>query len=224
MTCHPVRAQAPTAPAQIDLVQAAQYHLQRAGLSPDILAAAGLTPAHVHELVNRYATFVVANPGLLSTRETALRSARDGLKTLIVRSMSKPWPTMQADLDAARLNVTLAESQNRATLDSLFSGCVSHLAPEVVSRLTLARTMVDEGLPVVFIFTSRTRSQINQLRAALAAESSDRSSPAHDSLLANTRAEASTAQATAFLASSGEIVRQTYASAVSSIADQVPSP
>lgn len=164
------RARALTAliePAASELAVA----LIRAGMGPEALAAAGLSPGGATMVVSNLRDFMIANPAALDVADAAFASAKqsvDELKRLIQSGQGEAEDVTA--YNAAKTQLSLAQTQRQSVLDDFFTAATADLGQTQKDTLTAIKGNSDWDRPAEFLVVNRTQAQWVELRECLANE------------------------------------------------------
>ena len=145
--------------------------LIRAGLDPEALAAAGLSPGNVTALVGDAYEHLIANQTALELADAAHAQARqqaDQLKRVIQSGRAS-----QEQIDAypaATLEVSQIQTQRQLLLAGIFEAATADLSQSKRNTLAAIRANRDWKLPLEFLTVDRTEAQWVELRDCLANE------------------------------------------------------
>lgn len=169
-TTQRARARALTAliePAASELAVA----LMRAGMGPEALAAAGLSPNGATTVVSNLRNFMIANPVALDVADTAFASAKqsvDQLKRLIQSGQGAAEDVTA--YNAAKTQLLLAQTQRQNVLNDFFTAATADLGQTQQDTLTAIRGNCDWDRPTEFLVLSHTDADWVELRECLANE------------------------------------------------------
>ncbi len=147
------------------------HGLLRAGLDPEALTAAGLSAGAVTTLISDAYGHLVDSPGVIDLADAAYAQAKpecDRLERLVRSGRANP-EEINACV-AARMAVTLAESQRESLLGDMFSAGTWGLSEAQRSTLAAIRSNSNWDLPTEFLVVDHTEAEWVQLREALANE------------------------------------------------------
>lgn len=184
-------------PPPVDL----RVTLLRAGLSPEALAAAGVTPVAVASTLQAAAQQLAGAPSALANADLAFANARresDRLERLI--QSGKGSQEDVAAYQAAKAALEAATAQRQAALDAVLTAATSSLPAAQRTALLNARANAAWNLPPEFLVVNRSQEDWVRLRDALANEKiarklGDQADPAAQAQLANWRAAPAVAMA-----------------------------
>lgn len=175
--------------------------LLRAGLSPEALAAAGVSSASISSTLSAAAQSLAGSPDALATADAAYATARvnsDRLERLI--QSGKGHEQEVAAYQVAKAALTTAEVQRQAVLDGIFAAATANLSSTQRTALTNLRANSSWNLPREFLVVNRDQAEWVRLRDALANERisrklGDEADAAAQAQLANWRAAPTVAAA-----------------------------
>jgi hypothetical protein len=145
--------------------------LVRAGLDPEALAAAGVSPSAIDTVVGDVVDHMTANPGSLELADSAYAAARqerDQLKRVIQSGRAT-----QEQIDAypgAVGGFALAQSQRQSALDDVFTAGTATLSQGQRNTLISLRGNAAWDLPLEFLVLDLSEADWVQLRDYLANE------------------------------------------------------
>ncbi len=179
--------------------------LLRAGLDPEALTAAGLSPGAATTLISDAYGHLIDNPGVIDLADAAYAQAKPECDRLerLVRS-GRATPEEVNACGAARMALTLAESQRESVLSDMFSAGTWGLSEAQGSTLAAIRSNSNWDLPTEFLVVDHTEAEWVQLREALAneriaAKLSEDPDPGAQAILAQFRSDPLVAMARANL-------------------------
>jgi len=192
----PMVATLPQLPNGQPLEHPAQFNvlLTRAGLSPDALAAAGVSELSVSTIVSSALTSVQAHPQVLATLDMSFAEARresDERRRRIQSGLGTEADVTIYQASSAAMNS--AEAQRETFLTELLATATANLPPEQRTALVAIRANSTWNLPKQYMVVNRTQEQWVALRDALAneriaAKLGEEPDPACQALLATCRA------------------------------------
>lgn len=162
----PRHAEEPAAPTAVELAAA----LHRVGLSPERLAAAGLTAIEASTLVQNAAAHLDGERfQSLQQADTAVRDASRDVQRLerLARS-GRATSGDLGDLTTGRAALAGAESALRSALGALYDAAADGLSGPKAARLATLRANAGWDLPVQYLAASRSEAEWVALRDALA--------------------------------------------------------
>ncbi len=145
--------------------------LIRAGMGPEALAAAGLSPGGATTVVSNLRNFIIANPAALDVADAAFASAKqsvDELKRLIQSGQGAAEDVTA--YNAAKTQVLLAQTQRQNVLDDFFNAATASLGQAQQDTLTAIRGNSDWDRPTEFLVLNHTDADWVDLRECLANE------------------------------------------------------
>ncbi len=175
--------------------------LLRAGLSPEALAAAGVSSGSISSALSAAAQSLAGSPDALVTADAAYATARvnsDRLERLI--QSGKGHEQEVAAYQAAKTTLATAETERQAVLDGIFAAATANLSSAQRTALTNLRANASWNLPKEFLVVNRDQAEWVRLRDALANEKishklGDEADAGAQTQLANWRANSSVAAA-----------------------------
>jgi hypothetical protein len=187
--------------------------LLRAGLSPEALAAAGVTPVAIASTLQAVTQQLAGAPNALANADVAFANARresDRLERLI--QSGKGTQEDVAAYQSAKAALDAATAQRAAALDAVLTAATASLPTAQRTALLTARANAAWNLPPEFLVVNRSQEDWVRLRDALANERiarklDDQPDPAAQALLANWRAVPAVAMARSGLDTHLEQVR-----------------
>ncbi|MCW5775663.1 MAG: hypothetical protein KIS87_04355 [Phycisphaeraceae bacterium] len=162
----PRHAEEPAAPTAVELAAA----LHRVGLSPERLAAAGLTANETSALVRDAAAHLDGERfQALKQADAAVREASRDVQRLerLARSGRAAGNDL-GDLTTARATLAAAESTLGSALGAFYEAAAGGLAGPKAARLATLRANAGWDLPVQYLAASRSEAEWVALRDALA--------------------------------------------------------
>jgi hypothetical protein len=168
-----VSTSSPTAP-EVSLVPTGadvESALRRVGITPESLAAAGLSGAAAAQAVAGVEEYLLDGLAGLRAADSAYASARqdvDRLERIVVAGNSSQDD--RSALAAARTALATAAAARDAAHGSVFEAATAHLEPERLAALqTIRSNAAAWDQPVQYLAVSRGEAQRVELREALAA-------------------------------------------------------
>lgn len=147
--------------------------LHRIGLDAQALAAAGVDDEEAGQVVADVMTYLIANPGALSTADNAYGSAL-AAHNACQRNICSGMADQQEITEYSTLCTSLAsaESTRESALDAIFAAGADSLDEGQVALLQMIRTNREHwrNIPIEFLTIERTESEWLSLRNALAEE------------------------------------------------------
>ena len=173
----------------------------RAGLSPEVIAAAGVAPSGVATMVTDMTASSAHQTGALAVADSTYAQAKathDTLQRIVRRGQATAQEV--ADLQQAKQDLANATAARQAVLDALFDEATSSLTATQKATLSQIRANSAWKLPTEFLVISRTQAQWVELRDLLqhekiCAKLGWTPDPACVTSLAQLRAQASVAAA-----------------------------
>ena len=145
--------------------------LMRAGITPDVLAAAGVSSSAVATVFSDAASALNAEGTVSDLRvaDTNFASSQRDIQLLTKRLRSgQATAEDQTALQAARSANDSAATQRSSIIDAVFDAAKESLSLEQVGRIETIAAGQSWGLPVQYSVVSRTEAQWLELRDALA--------------------------------------------------------
>jgi hypothetical protein len=145
--------------------------LHRAGLGPEVLAAAGLGPGNIESVVGEAFQDIAEQPGALDLGDAALGDARRQCSELerIIQSGQATDEQIAAH-PAAAAELAQAEAQCEGVLAGLFDAGTAGLSNAQRQKLSAIRANRRWDLPTEFLVVDRSEAQWVLLRDCLANE------------------------------------------------------
>lgn len=145
--------------------------LHRAGLAPEVLAAAGLGPGSVESVVGEAFQDMAEQPGALGLGDAALGDARRQCSELerVIQS-GQATEEQIAAYPAAAAELAQAEAQCEGVLADLFDAGTAGLSNAQRQALSAIRANHRWSLPTEFLVVDRSEAQWVLLRDCLANE------------------------------------------------------
>lgn len=212
---------APQGPSQGQAALELRVALIRAGLAPQTLAAAGLTPVQVGTAVAALHQANVALPVSLRDLDHAVgeaRNARDQAERLIQSGRADAQQI--AAFPALEQALASASAARETAVQSLFAAATASLSATQRATLIAIRTNAHWKLPTEFLVVERSEVEWVALRNALANEriatrNGDTPNPQCQVLLGHARSDASVAAAKTGLDTNLAALQQTWDSVTS---------
>lgn len=155
----------PPAPADVDL------SLRSAGITPDALAASGVTGPQTTALFEDAFTHLTEALPALQAAQAALTTARqevEDLERVVIAGLSTQ--EQRTALAAARTALASATASRAAALNELFAAATADLAPERVAALTtISANSAAWEQPVQYLVVERPEAERVEFREAIAA-------------------------------------------------------
>lgn len=198
----------PVAPEPADL----KLVLYRAGLKPEFLAAAGVSPSQVRTVVANMRTHLSTAMPRIEQADSSYAAAKrqvDQLRRLV--RQGKATSEQVSDLATAKSALDTATSQRDALIEAAFDAAAESLGTETVALLSIVRANDRKwDLPTPFLTVNRTEAEWLNIRDALANQriSEDlgtEPNPDLQTLLGQANANATVAAATQRLQNLNEI-------------------
>lgn len=203
-------------PSRIELVSV----LGRVGLTPERLAAAGVSANQTGALVATVRTGLSAAMPMLRTAETTQTSAGTTADQLRRKIQSgRATPEDMTAFEAARTQHHAAAAQVRQVLDGTLQALVESLTPAQRATLAVMRANVSREVPTQYLAANRSEAEWTILRDTLASESIAQRSgqtpdPEAHQIVLTANANPAVAAATASLSANLEAVTAAWNQAV----------
>ena len=150
-------------PAELNLL------IRRSGVSPEAIAAAGVSAQNTASVVTAGANYIVPNFSAIQDAQLEhanAKTAHAALAKLVQSGLASPAQLIQ--LDEARTRLTNASNAEQAWLAAIYDECVAGLTSQRSGTLTTLKAGRDWSAPIQYKAAVRSQADWVELRRALA--------------------------------------------------------